>query len=153
MKRALTNTNNGRHKRMAGRCAKNRPTQCDLSGSSLLRRHYSFSRTRWLLDTTATGLSGRFVWRKFRRGHAAPRPARKPRGKINPCSAVAFFGTLSAALGKSDCSFLSIFISDLVSLFRGAIANETYVVKKSSWLNGNHKRDEIVEKARHRLIQ
>lgn len=26
MKRALTNTNNGRHKRMAGRCAKNRPT-------------------------------------------------------------------------------------------------------------------------------
>lgn len=59
MKRALTNTNNGRHKRMAGRCAKNRPTQCDLSGSSLLRRHYSFSRTRWLLDTTATGSSGR----------------------------------------------------------------------------------------------
>ncbi|KAG7211070.1 hypothetical protein KM043_016431 [Ampulex compressa] len=30
MKRALTNTNNGRHKRMAGRCAKNRPTQSRL---------------------------------------------------------------------------------------------------------------------------
>lgn len=61
MKRALTNTNNGRHKRMAGRCAKNRPIQYDLSGSSLLRRHYShsFSRTWWLLDTTATGSSRR----------------------------------------------------------------------------------------------
>lgn len=59
MKRALTNTNNGRHKRMAGRCAKNRPTQ--RPGSSLLRWHYSFSRTRWLLDTTATDSSDRPV--------------------------------------------------------------------------------------------
>jgi len=58
MKRALTNTNNGRHKRTAGRCAKNRPTHGD-SGSSLLRWHYSFSRTRWLLDTAPAGSSGR----------------------------------------------------------------------------------------------
>lgn len=100
MKRALTNTNNGRHKRMAGRCAKNRPTQCDLSGSSLLRRHYSFSRTRWLLDTTATGSSGRVRLKEISTRSCGASASEEAPWKINPCSAAAFFGTLSADPGK-----------------------------------------------------
>jgi len=76
MKRALTNTNNGRHKRTAGRCAKNRPTHGG-SGSSLLRWHYSFSRTRWPLDTAPTrragpGFEGNFEAVMRRAGDEAP---------------------------------------------------------------------------------